>query len=132
MARVDYSTPQITSPSWAGQCFCEDTLIPGGGRLDAAQFTADSKGRKPLTSGTLLGRTFTERTAGTGFGPAADTDDEIFLLAFDVTDAVYNADCELYRHTSLVKENFLPGWSGLSSALKTIVRAKYQCILGLD
>jgi hypothetical protein len=73
-----------------------------------------------LPSGILLGRTYAERDAGTAFGPAATTDDEIFLMAFDVPNALNNNDCELYRHHSLVKENYLPDWTTLSTAASEV------------
>ena len=87
---------------------------------------------KTIVSGTLLGRTYAERAAGTAFGPAADADDEIYILAHDVTDADTNNDCELYRHGSIVKENFLPNWANLSSALQAAVRANYQTTRGAN
>jgi hypothetical protein len=64
----------------------------------------------PSTSPPALssGRTYAERDASTAFGAAAVTDDEIYLSLFDVTDAKNNDDVELYRHGSLVKENYLP------------------------
>lgn len=85
---------------------------------------------KNVPSGTLIGRTFTERDANTPFGPAADADDEVYLLAFDVTDAATDPDCTLYRPGSLVKENFLTSFPGLSTALKAKVRSLYQCVRG--
>jgi hypothetical protein len=91
--------------------------------------TATYAGVERLTtvpSGTLVGRTYTERDAKTGFGPAVNTDDEIYLLVFDVPDVATNPECALYRHGSLVKETFLPGWTTLATALKTAVRANYQ------
>jgi hypothetical protein len=96
MAKVEHTSGSVTSPAWAGDFLDRNSLMPGGARVDPAGFTADSKGRKPIASGTLLGRTYAERDAKTGFGPAAATDDEIYLLAFDVTDAVFLPDCELY------------------------------------
>jgi hypothetical protein len=87
---------------------------------------------RSVPSGTAIGRTIAERDAGTGFGPAAAADDEIYLVAFDITDAVRNPDVELYRHNSIVKENFLPGWAGLASGVKTAIRARYTCTLGAD
>lgn len=87
---------------------------------------------KYIKSGTLVGRTFTERDAGTGFGPAASSDDEIYLLAFDVIDAADNADCELVRHNTVVKENFLPNWSTLGTTAQGLIRARYRCITGRD
>ena len=86
--------------------------------------------RKNIPPGTLVGRTLAERDAETPFGLAADADDEVYLIAFDVTDAANNADCELYRPGSLVKENFLGTFAALSPALKTKVRATYQCVRG--
>lgn len=61
-----------------------------------------------IPSGTAVGRTYTERASNTAFGPAATTDDEVFLTVFDVVDARRNNDIELYRPGSLVKENYLP------------------------
>ena len=94
--------------------------------------TYKGTGTKPVTipSGTLLGRTWAERDAGTAFGPAVDADEDIFFLAFDITDATKNNDADLYRHNSIVKENFVPGWANLSSTLKAFVRSRYQCTVG--
>lgn len=94
--------------------------------------TYKGSGMKPVTilGGTLLGRTWAERDAGTAFGPAADADEDIFFLAQDITDATKNNDADLYRHGSIVKENFVPGWAGLSSTLKAFVRSRYQCTIG--
>lgn len=91
-------------------------------------------GKKVIRAGTLIGRTFAERTAGTGFGPAdvATPDDEIYLVAFDVTDADMNPDVELYRHGRLVKENFLPNWATLSTQARNAIRTRYQCIVGIS
>ncbi len=86
--------------------------------------------KKTVVSGTAVGRTFAERDAGTGFGPAVDTDNEIFLLAFEVTDAARDPNCELYRHGSIVKENFLPGFAAHPAALQTALRSRYQFVRG--
>jgi hypothetical protein len=91
---------------------------------------AGTTGVKNIPSGTPIGRTIAERDAGTAYGPAVSTDDEIFLIAFDVTDANVNADVELYRGGSIVKETFVPGWAGFAANLKTALRAKYQCTVG--
>ena len=92
-----------------------------------------------LESGTLVGRTIAERDAGTPYGLAGDSDDEIFLVAFprdaEHTDDDGNIDIELYRHYNVVKENYLPGsddLSHLSATLKTYVRAHYTCIVGFE
>lgn len=88
-------------------------------------------GAKNVPSGTLLGRTIAERDAGTGFGPWATSDDEVYLLAFDVTDFSVNSDCELYRNDSIVKENLLPSWAtDWTSNMKTALRGAYKCTSG--
>ncbi|MEM9448680.1 MAG: hypothetical protein AAGA75_09105 [Cyanobacteria bacterium P01_E01_bin.6] len=83
-----------------------------------------------IPSGTLVGRTFVERSAGTGYGQpdVATPDDELFLTAFSVKDAVQLNDVTLLRHNTLVYEDKLPGWSGLSSAAQAAIRSRYQCI----
>jgi len=205
MAKVTTNANQLTSPVWAGDFLDRNHLVPGGARVDAAQFFAtdsvlvklsaaaaadatsisvdaltgaipsgtqlyfgESKefalttaaaaagatsiavqalpsaledndearyagvGTNPkrIEAGTLVGRTFAERAAGTAFGPAADADDEVLIVAFDVTDAADSADVELYRPGSVVKENFLPNFSSLSSALLTKLRATYVTTRG--
>ena len=96
---------------------------------DSATY-AGTTGIKRVVSGTVIGRTYTERDAGTGFGPAAASDDEFYLVAFDVTDAAVNADVELYRPGSIVKETFVPNWSSLVSGVKSAIRSRYHCTTG--
>lgn len=132
MQRVSFSSPELTAPAWAGDYLDRATLIPGGAKVDAAAFTAVD-GKKYIPAGTLLGRTLAERDAGDGFGPAdVVNDDEIYLLAFDVTDAVYNDDCELYRHKSLVKENYLPGYATIDPADLAKIQELYTCTVGAN
>lgn len=105
--------------------------------LDAQIEAADTAryagtGRTRVPGGTVVGRTIAERDAGTGYGPALETDDEIYVIAFDVDDASHIADVELVRHNVQLKENFLPGWAGLSTAVKTAVRARYRCMRGAE
>lgn len=194
-----FYAPERTPPAWAGDGLNPETILPGGIKLEASQFTSaeltiaaiaavnaisitlssgltreiqqgdvidfgekkfaratapaavgattvavspiptalaigdtgNFSGLKFIPSGTLVGRTFAERTAGTGFGPAVSTDDEIFLLAFDVPDAVQNPFGAVYRYTCLVFENYLPGWTPMSTDLKTAIRNRYQCMLGV-
>lgn len=97
---------------------------------DVATYT----GIKPrsVSSGTVLGRTIAERDASTPFGPAAAADDEVFILAFDVSDVLRINDCELVRPNTVLKENFLPGWAGLAAAVKALVRGKYICMRGAE
>lgn len=89
-------------------------------------------GRRTIKSGTLVGRTYAERASGDPFGPWVTGDDEIFLTAFDVEDAFIYDMIELYRHQSIVKENFLPDYATISADPTTLaaLRAAYQCILG--
>jgi hypothetical protein len=205
MAKITRNANELTSPRWAGDFISPERLVPGGARLDPAQFhgqdavsavvgaagalagatsvpvaaltgpipngtvldfggakfavltAAAAAGAVALTvralptalvsgdtalyegtqlntvvSGTLIGRTITERDANTGYGPAADADDEIFLVAFDVVDVSNNPDVELYRPGSMVYENFLPVFSALSSALKAKIRSLYVSSIGRD
>lgn len=87
-------------------------------------------GRKLIQSGRLIGRTYAERDAYAGFGPWQPGDDEVFLLAFTVNNAYEDNDCELYRPTRAVAENYLPDWSLLSAAAKTQIRSLYRCFVG--
>lgn len=73
-------------------------------------------GSETIPSGTIVGRTWAERDSGTAFGPGATTDDEFFLVAFDVVNARVDNDIVLYRHHSRVKENYLPGYTTLNAA----------------
>lgn len=204
MARIVDSGNTLTGAAWAGDYLNREHLMPGGAKVDAAQFnttdgvtvtvgaagaaqgatsvpvdalsgaipngtTLDFGGAKfarltaaaaagatslsvaalptalvsgdtatyagttgivRIVSGTAIGRTYTERDAGTAFGPAADADDEIYLVAFDVTDASVNADVELYRYGSIVKETFVPNWSSLPSTVKSFIRSHYHCTTG--
>jgi len=97
---------------------------------DAARYAG--VGEVSIPSGTLVGRTYAERDAGTPYGRAADADDEVYLIAFDVTDANIVNDAELYRHTKIVKENYLPEFSGLSSTLKGKIRTLYETTVGFE
>jgi hypothetical protein len=111
------------------------TVEPLSGAISdtaTATFYADADGRKPIASGTVLGRDWSERDGGAGFGPAdtAGGDDEIFLVAFDVTDAAVNNDVELVKPGATIYENLLPEWSDLTSALKAQLRSTYVCLKG--
>lgn len=95
--------------------------------------TYPGTGKKRVPSGTLIGRTYAERDAGNPWGPAdVAGDDELYLTARDAADLSKDNDTEIYRHNRVVKENYLPGWAGLSNAVKTKIRALYQCIKGVD
>lgn len=86
----------------------------------------------PIPSGTAVGRTLVERNAGTAFGPAIDSDDEIFLVAFPIDNAVLHSDFEAYRPGGQVKEDLLPNWGDTDywpAALVTALRGIYMMTL---
>lgn len=97
---------------------------------ESATFTP--QGAVGIPSGTVVGRTIAERDAKTPFGPADAADDEIFLVAFDVSDALRVNDIELYRPNSIVKENYLPEVLAgtLDAGVLAEVRARYICTTG--
>jgi len=102
---------------------------------DASTATYDSLvDTNVVPAGTLVGRTNAQRLAGDPFGPAADADDEVYIMVHDVDLKNANeddrVDIELVRHGSLIKYNFLPSWAGSSSGLKTKLYAAYQIIKG--
>lgn len=100
--------------------------------VDNDTATYAGTGSTHVPSGTVVGRTITERDASEGFGPADAADDEIYIVALEVTDVTALDDVELYRHGRVVKENFLPGWSSLASGVQDAVRAAYACTRGAD
>jgi hypothetical protein len=97
---------------------------------DVATYAGSGAKKKVVKSGTLIGRTYTERANNTAFGPAADADDEVYLVAFDVDDVDRLNDVDLYRHGGLVKENLLPVFFALSSTLQGKIRTLYQTTTG--
>lgn len=95
--------------------------------------TYKGMGRISVPSGTLIGRTYTERDNGAGWGPAdVDNDQEQYLTTRDVSDMSKDATTEVYRHNKAVKENYLPNWTGLTTNVKNKIRALYSCIAGKD
>lgn len=199
MPGVTYTPQYRTTPYWAQDGIGGDTLVPGGARLDPAQFarldavtvtvganaaqnatsvtvtalpgalpagavlsfggtkvatltaaaaagattlavaalptalatndaaTYAGTGTRFVPGGTPVGRTYAERDAGTAYGPAATTDDEFYLLAEDAIDLDRTPEVHLYRHARMVRENALPGWDAMSSAMKAKIRSLYQC-----
>ncbi len=120
----------LTSAAAAGATSLAVQALPSTIESGDSATYAGTTGIKRVVSGTAIGRTYTERDAGTGFGPAASADDEIYLLAFDVTDASVNPDIEIYRPGSIVKETFVLNWSSLASGVKSALRSKYVCTTG--
>lgn len=100
--------------------------------VDSDVATYEGTELNTVVSGTLIGRTIAERDANTGYGPAADADDEIFLVAFDVVDVSNNPDVDLYRQGGVVYENYLPVFSALSATLKAKIRSLYVSSIGRD
>jgi len=99
--------------------------------------TYEGTGRVYVANGTVVGRLYAERDAGTGFGPVAAGDvaadaGEVYILAHDIDDALVNSDCTLYRPGGMVDEAHLPGFAALAAAIKTYLRAKYLCMRGAD
>lgn len=86
---------------------------------------------RTIPSGVVVGRTFAERAANAAFGPAADADDEIYILMFDCN-PTDNDDIELYRPGKVVKENYLPAFGMLSAAVKAAIRTKYVSTIGKE
>lgn len=89
--------------------------------------------RKSVPNGTIVGRTYAERDANTPFGPAASTDDEMYIVASDVFDLnlVNDADVVTEGKHVVIKENFLPNFSTLAGALVTQLRARWRSINGV-
>lgn len=121
----------LTAAAAAGATSLAVTAIPTA-LVDNDTATYGGVLSKNIPSGTFIGRTFAERETGDAFGPADAADEEFYLVAFDVTDADNNADVELYRHGSIVKENFLPGWATMSAGLKADLRANYTTTKGVN
>lgn len=94
-----------------------------------ATFNSGAEDEALIPAGTLVGRTIAERAAGDSFGPAGDSDDEVFITVADV-DLDQTTDVDLVRHGTLIKVNFLPSYTGASSTVKSKLEAKYQLILG--
>lgn len=123
---------KLTAPVVVGDTdiTVEETQLDTADTMNA---TYDGKALLVIPSGTLIGKTFAEDVAGDPFGPADDADDIMFLIAFPVQvehpfGFGYDSevDVALYRHNSVVKENFLPGGiAALTATQLAYVRDKY-------
>lgn len=92
--------------------------------------------KKRIAAGTLVGATNAEiegsntitagKPNGLQWGPAADADDQVRILCYDVIDADTKPEADVLRPGTLVRVNALPGWDTMSAALKTKVRATYE------
>ena len=99
---------------------------------DSATYKGVS-GRYLIPGGTLLGRTYAERDAGTAFGPAdTDSDEEFYLSLYDVLadqdseDDMSQAIVDLLARDTQIAENRLPNWATATAAYKAKVRELYQ------
>ena len=129
MPKVEYRTKVQTPPSWAMDELDRIALIAGGGFLEEAEFSADANGKKFVPAGTLVGRTYVEKEAGTGYGVAdVANDEQIYLLVHDVDDAADEAHCTLYRWGMQVKEENLPTWATMTADEKAKVRELYEVV----
>lgn len=130
------NAPTLVPPNFVGDCVGREYLMPAGSKVDNTAFgAADALGRIVIPAGTVVGRTIAERNALAPLGPAADTDVDIYITAFDVTDALVLDDVELLRPFAglLIKENFLPTpLASLTSAIQTAIRARYTCTTGVS
>lgn len=126
------------SGDWAHDGIKHPNKVPHGVVLEVADFAADytdADGKIVIPSGTLVGRTYAERDAGTGFGPAdVALDEQIYLTTESIYDAVqdYNHETGLYRHYRMVYENWLPRWGNavnpFTAAEQDKIRELYECI----
>ena len=137
MANPYYTKPRFyfgeyeyITPQWSGTPQHQPkVLVPGGGHVDANAFPPGV-----IQSGILVGRTYAERDAGIGYGPAdVATDEEIHLLFFDIHDPLNENECELYQSRSgnVVYVNFIPNWATLPTATKTWIYNNYTCLTGV-
>lgn len=131
---LDFGTnkfARLTAAAAAGAVTLTVAAIPTAlVSLDTARYA----GLKPkaLQAGTAVGRTIAERDTSTPYGPAAAADDEVLIVAFDVSDLSRVNDIELVRPNVVLKENFLPGFATLAAGVVTKIRDKYVCIRGSE
>jgi hypothetical protein len=99
---------------------------------NASAAVTDANAHAVVPSGTIVGRTFAQRNAGTSLHLALDTDEEIFIVAFENPNVNRVNDVALVRPGAgvVVKENFLPNFSTLSATIKAALRTKYLCTVG--
>lgn len=109
------TTEPLPAPLVAGNT----AVWPGGGLYGRA-----------IPSGTAFGRTYAERDAAAGFGPADAADDEVFLSYFDIDDVDHVPDVVFYRPNNVVYENFLPAFATLAAGVQTKLRSAYRCEIG--
>ena len=91
-------------------------------------------GRLELPGGTLVGRTYAERAANTPFGPAVNTDDEIYIVAFERAHLWDDNRVTLVKPNTQIKENRLPDYATISADATLLgkLRAAYICVVGVN
>lgn len=105
---------------WAGDFGDRKSHIPGGIPLDrTALLAVYTDGNVP--SGTLVGRTGTERDANAKFGPFTAGDTETYLT-FDDADVNKDVNVAAYRPGNVVYPMHLPAASKVAAALTEIER----------
>ena len=134
MPGVKYGARQKTNPRWAQDQIDRHTSLQGGANLERSEFTLpNADGINIIYNGTLVGRTYTEKEAGIGYGPAdIAADEQIYLTIYDVDfdNSFFGSDghCSLYRHGSQVREAMLPGWNSMDAATKAKIRELYEIV----
>lgn len=93
---------------------------------DGETATYEGTGEKWLPAGTPVGRTYTERDNGDGFGPADQNDDEIFLVRWDIADLTKQNECALIQHGEAIAEDVLTSNLSIASGVLTQLRADYE------
>jgi len=125
---------RLTAAAAAGAVSLAVAALPTALVAGDVAYYNDPKNRKRVAGGTLVGLTNAEleaaATSGVKWGPAADADDVVYLLAWDTPDVVDNNNADVLRKGTLIKVNNLPGWDTMSAALKAKIRAMYECTVG--
>lgn len=118
------------TPAWMGTPITHPkTTIPGGILIEASEFptVTERDNKRFLEGGTFLGRTIAERDAGTGFGPALETDEEFAIALVDVADLDEdNITAGLQPNVgTVIYENFCPGFAAATAAVQAEFRKYY-------
>jgi len=135
-AIIDFGTTKFartTAAAAAGATSISVSALPTAlGSGDTGRYAGSGKMKRAVPSGTVLGRTIAERDAGTGYGPFLDTDDEIFIVAFENPDIDMANEVDLVRPGFAVYENYLPGFSAFTSNQKAKLRSLFRMTLGVN
>jgi hypothetical protein len=108
--------------------------IAQGATTETKTITAINRELGTITVNTGLTNAFTS-AGGTATVrlTTAVAQTEFYLLAYDIVDAVINAETPaLYRPGALVRENFLPAWPFTGeSAILAKIRSLYECVTAI-